>query len=1620
LLNISIDSLQNVLCSGGSQGAIYISVLGGTAPYQYQWSNGATTQDITNLPAGTYNVSVLDSKGCFSSAGATITQPLPLFLNIATYHNLSCYNDSTGSIFATANGGVPPYTYAWSDGQTTQDIYGLHAGAYSLTVVDANGCIQTISQTISEPNQLSSGVSTTNVTCHGSSNGSVDLTVNGGTSPYTYLWSNGAVSEDLSNIPGGNYSVVIYDANGCSATNIATVAEPAAITISDSVVNVLCNGASTGAVYVTVNGGTNPISYLWSNGSTSQNITAVAAGSYSVVITDGNLCTAYTSVNITQPAGLLLNATPVSVTCAGGNNGSVALTVNGGVFPYAYLWSNGATTQNINGLNGGSYSVVVTDANGCTIGGSYVIGEPSPLTSSVTGTDVTCHGQANGTATLNVGGGTAPYSYLWSNFQATQNLTGLNGGTYYVIITDANGCTKRDSVIINEPAAITISDSVVNVLCNNGTTGAVYVTVNGGTNPVSYLWSNGSTNQNLTGVGAGNYSLIITDVNACTAALSASVTQPTAMVLNATPVSVGCAGGNNGSIALTVNGGVFPYSYLWNNGATTQNINGLNGGTYSVQVTDANGCVITASYIINEPLPLTSSVAGTNVRCHGGANGTATLTVSGGTAPYTFLWSNFQATQNLSGLGGGTYYVIITDAHGCTKRDSVIITEPAAITLTDSVNNVSCNGGTDGSVYITVNGGTNPISYSWSNGATTKNLTGVGVGSYTVVITDGNLCNASLTAAITQPTALVLSASTTNVGCAGGANGSISVVVNGGVFPYLYTWSNGDSTQNVNGLSGGNYTLTVTDANGCILVRSFNITEPSPITATISGTDVSCFGASDGSASVSPAGGTAPYSYLWSNFQGSSSIQNLVGGLYYVIITDANGCQLKDSILVKEAPALVLSTTVLNITCFNAHDGAINLTVTGGTPGYTYAWSDGETTANISNLGDATYVVVVTDAHHCSASASAVVVNPSAIGDNFVVQTPLCYGDTNGYINLIPSGGNPPYTFKWNTGAVTEDLVNIGVGDYVVTITDSRGCSKVDSAHVPGPSQLFTSGVIKNVTCFGYNDGAVQITAYGGTLPYNYVWSTGSTTQDIFNVSGSNYFVTVSDVNGCQAVSLYIVREPSQLTVGLSGKNVSCFGGNDGAIAALPAGGTTPYSYIWRDVSTDSARVGLTAGLYGLQLVDSNGCSAFDSLLITQPTPISISGSVTNVICFNSATGAVDITVTGGTPGYSYTWSNGPASEDINTIPAGNYIVTVTDGNSCQSTASFDVLQGPQMFANLGTYDPVCHGGNSGSVTAIVTGGYQPYSYLWSTAPADTTISANHLYAGTYTVTVTDSKNCTVTGSATLNQPAAIVVSATSFGAKCFNTATGMVVASVTGGVPPYTYLLNGNAQSTDTFAHLAPGHYMVIVTDVNGCQGTDSFTVLAPGQLGVTLTTTDQVILSGMKTQLSATVTPAGTGVQYIWSPITIDSVDVFDYSSCADTSNCSVPYVRPPFTQTFTVTVMNSDSCFVSDTVTVYVKNELSAFIPSAFTPNGDGLNDRFTFDILGATTIEVAIFDRWGERIYYDAAQPNGISSTYGWDGTKSGKPAPEDTYVYQMKVTYFDGKIKDRTGTVTLMR
>jgi hypothetical protein len=747
------------------------------------------------LIAGTYTVVTSDFNGCNSTLTSTILEPTALIQSGIVTNN-PCYGNSLGTIDASTSGGTTPYSFSWNNGLTNQDLTNLSAGIYNLTTTDSNGCQITSSFSVTAPNAaLNISESHSNISCFGGSNGSIDITVIGGTIPYTYNWSNGQNFEDITGLIAGTYNVTVTDTNGCQSNLSITLSQPAApVTVSHTNVNVACFGFNTGSIDINVAGGTGAYSYLWSNGQTSQDVSNLFAGTYSVQVSDQNNCSAILSVNISQPnSAISLSETHQDAICISTVTGSINLSVSGGTPVYSYSWSNGSSTQDISSLGQGIYAVAVTDANGCIDTLSVEILDPDNLMElSATHTDVSCFGGANGTIDLTVTNGNPVSTYNWSNGASSQDILGLSSGNYYVNVTDINGCVSFISTQIEQPEAPLGATAVLtNVVCFGQTSGLINLTPTGGTAPYTFSWNNGQATEDITNLSAGNYAAIITDYNSCTYNYSATLTEPS------TPISL----------------------------STTSN----------------------------------------DVSCFAGSNGSIDLSISGGVPPYQFSWSNGQITEDLSGLSAGTYSVNVIDGNGCSKSQSVVISQPAiGLQLQQTTSNVSCYNGSNGGVNLTVTGGTPSYSFQWNNGSMNEDLNNVSEGNYSVQVTDNKNCIANISVQITQPAiALVSTGTSTNVLCHNGATGTAQINAIGGTAPYSYTWNNGMNTAFIDSLIAGNYTVTVTDANGCNSISNVQITQPSPVVALTTNVNNLCYGQSSGSISATVSGGTTPYSYLW-------------------------------------------------------------------------------------------------------------------------------------------------------------------------------------------------------------------------------------------------------------------------------------------------------------------------------------------------------------------------------------------------------------------------------------------------------------------------------------------------------------------------------------------------------------------------------------------------------------------------------------------------------------------------------------------------------------------------------------------------------------------------------------
>ncbi len=705
---------------------------------------------------------------------------------------------------------------------------------------------------------------------------------------------------------------------------------------------------------------------------------------------------------------------------------------------------------------------------------------PSPALTVSTQTNPLCNG-GTGSATITGTGGTG-YTYNWSPSGGTAaTATGLSAGTYTVNVTNTCGSNSNVTVTITQPTVVSATSTQTNVTCNGSNNGTATVAPSGGTPGYTYNWlPSGGTAATATGLAPGTYTCTITDANSCNTTHSVTITEPAVLVASAvSQTNVSCNGGSTGDATVSVSGGTTTYNYNWlPSGGTAATASGLTAGTYTCNVTDANGCTASQSFTITEPPVLVVTAASqTDVACFGGSNGDATVSVSGGTTSYTYSWlpsGGTAATE--SGLAAGTYTCNVTDANGCTGSQSFTITEPAsALAVTSSATTILCNGG-QATITVAATGGTAPYS-----GDTTYTA---GAGSYTFPVTDANGCMDSTTIVITEPTAIALASSSTNITCFGANNGSVDLTTSGGTTPYTFSWNNGlFTTEDISGLTPGTYTGVITDGNGCQDSVTVVISEPAAIVSSLSATPNVVCNNDSVTVSASISGGTAPYTYLWTpGGNTSASFTTLLANstTFVVTVTDSMNCSVNDTI------AITVDNPVVNL----GNDTticALTVVLDAGNPGSTYLWSDNSTQQTLPVNTTGVFSVIVTAPSGCITYDTINVSLNTPPSLTFTLsQTAICFDDAALTLAATPAGG----TFNGNGVSGTSfNPLTAGNGVQIITYsyTDSNGCSATvnDTITVdPCFSVNSPNGTTSSITLYpNPNNGQFNMTiAEAGTL----------------------------------------------------------------------------------------------------------------------------------------------------------------------------------------------------------------------------------------------------------------------------------------------------------------------------------------------------------------------------------------------------------------------------------------------------------------------------------------------------------------------------------------------------------
>lgn len=1011
-------------------------------------------------------------------------------------NNVSCFGQADGSATGAATGGTMPYTYIWSNGETTATATSLSAATYTIVVTDNSGTSASAQATISQPAALNATItSTQDVLCNGESTGSITAGAGGGTAPYSYLWSNGDTTSMISSLAAGTYSLTVTDANGCTSFNTGFVTEPGALNVSISTVDVTTNGGSDGSATAMASGGTPAYTYLWSNGATTSSITGLTAGNYTLTLTDNNGCDSIQTIVINQPTSISVNVSTTDASCNGVADGTATANVTGGTSPYTYAWSNTGTTPTITGLLAGSYIVTVTDNSGSTSTGSGTVNQPTALVATtVVDSNVTVNGGSDGGATASATGGTMPYTYSWSNTATNASITGVTAGTYSVTITDANGCTDSANSVITEPLALVISGVVTNITCNGANDGMIDLSVMNGTSPYTFLWSNGATSEDISGLAAGTYSVTVTDAVNTSASQSYTVTEPTAInIVVSVDSNVSCNGFADGGLSATATGGTGALQYAWNAGNKT-----LAAQSFESMSTD------NWSFTVN---PATYNTEGDSI-VNGSDDVWAVIEEFTGDIDTASNGLYFWGIQDIdNGNGGGAFYHTIT-------FNPIDVSMETGVKLSFDYYSVGFDGSDSIEYQVEFNNGTNwatngiPLNkntQSWTtvevnvpdtanfvrlrlqakqNGSSdyagfdhvqlytsSSSVTGLSAGTYTITVTDASGCSAVSNGVVTEPAPLTATKVVTNASTIGASDGAIDLTVMGGTTPYSYSWSNGVSSEDNLNIPSGNYTVTVTDANGCSLVDSATVQDPANIVLSHVATDVTCNGNFDGTITVQPTGGISPYTYLWSpspiTGQGTNTVTGLGAGQYSVTVTDAVGTTASSMITVTEPTAIVTSLLVTNESAQGASDGSITATTSGGIAPYTFQWSAGVTSPTITGLTAGTYCVTVTDVNGCTDVACSNVLAPGPLAQLVITEInyngPESGTDTSEFIEFVNVGMNTVnldgYTFTQGVTHTFTSNDSITAGQYFVIAYDS---SAFRNRYGMDANAVWTAGGLSN------------------------------------------------------------------------------------------------------------------------------------------------------------------------------------------------------------------------------------------------------------------------------------------------------------------------------------------------------------------------------------------------------------------------------------------------------------------------------------------------------------------------------------------------------------------------------
>ena len=750
----------------------------------------------------------------------------------------------------------------------------------------------------------------------------------------------------------------------------------------------------------------------------------------------------------------------------------------------------------------------------------------------------------------------------------------------------------------------------------------------------------------------------VEDAAGCTTDGLATIDEPSVITADADSVNESCTGGD-GEVNITASGGTGTLEYSFDGGAfgATSTFTGLTAGNYAWEVRDAESCTVSGTIdVFADPVLSLDDIDSVDVSCNGAADGEITITASSGTPPLSYSidgGTNFQAGNTFTGLSGGTYNIVVSGSGTCPdETGSIVVNEAPALVLDSTITDITCNGADDGEIRLSATGGVSPYQFSIDGGANQQasgTFAGLTPGLYNLQVEDDAGCTTDGLATIDEPSVITADADSVNESCTGG-DGEVNITASGGTgtLEYSVDGSPFQASNTFTGFAAGNYTWAVRDAENCTVSGTIEIFADPAFTADADSVDVSCNGAADGEITITTTGGTAPYDYSIDNggsFQAGNSFTGLSGGTYDIVVQDAGGCpNATTSIVVNEAPALVLDSVVTDISCNGLVDGEIQLSATGGVGPYLFSIDGGtnqQAIGGFTGLSAGLYQLQVEDDAGCTTDGLATIDEPAVLNLTVDSTDATCFGLADGAITLTASGGTSPYDYSIDGGLTTNTtgvFSGLPAGSYPnAQVEDASGCIVTGATEVINDDTLSLAVDTFDVNCPGNGDGELVLTGQGGTAPYAYSIDNGTTFQlsDTFTGLGpAVYNLAAQDDNGCLVNATAEVGVGPALAASVTTEPANCNGSADGVISISPQNGTAPYSFSvdgGTTTQTDSVFNTLVANPYAVQVEDANGCIYTEIVDVTQPDVLSLSATVQKPFCDLADNGQIELTATGGT-----------------------------------------------------------------------------------------------------------------------------------------------------------------------------------------------------------------------------------------------------------------------------------------------------------------------------------------------------------------------------------------------------